>query len=103
MYWSFDISRFLTPGTNAIGLMLGPGWRETAKFKPVWAPGPCDSHEVMARLVVLDAVSGATLVATDGAWQGTASGPGTVGWAGVVAGSSVFSPGCCPVPVDWLS
>lgn len=67
-YWTYDLSSVLQKGENAIGIMLGAGWRNT-RFNAKY-PAPCASNERLVRAVLT--INGTPMVATDETWHGLA-------------------------------
>lgn len=70
LYYTYDITSYLTEGSNVIGVMLGHGWRDTSAFPPLWMSGPCDKNEMILRLAVVDSSSGSLIVGSDPLWNG---------------------------------
>lgn len=77
IYNSFQLPAGALSSTapNAIGVMLGGGWRNTTSFPPHFATSAsCDPLFRLLRLAVTDA-SGKVVLGSDTQWQGTAQGP----------------------------
>ena len=75
-YFTYDITAYLTPGVNTIGVMLGAAWHDVLEFPPLQDKSPCDlTNPMMLRAAVVDLATQAVLVASDGLWTGTDKGP----------------------------
>eukprot|EP00050_Salpingoeca_kvevrii_P010878 m.11086 g.11086 ORF g.11086 m.11086 type:complete len:1023 (-) comp3129_c0_seq1:88-3156(-) len=66
LYFAYNVSSYLNSGTNAIGVSLGVGWRDTSAFPAKYAASSCDSHERLLRLALV--VQGKLALASDGHW-----------------------------------
>jgi len=86
LYRTYDVTSFLKPGTNAVGMMLGNGWYSAASVLPwekggPWGDGP---RGLLQMTITYDDGTTKTLV-TDETWK---AGVGAIGANQLVAGET---------------
>lgn len=74
LYFTYDLTHILKVGNNAIGVMLGRGWRNLDSFPPLYAQSAtCDVHERLLKAAIT--IDSSVVLTTDTTWQATASSP----------------------------
>ena len=73
LFDAVDISAYLQPGSNAIGVRVGTGWHNSTTFPQKRSPSACDVHQRMLR-AVLEADE-AVVAGTNTAWIMSDGGP----------------------------
>eukprot|EP00051_Salpingoeca_urceolata_P031279 m.11050 g.11050 ORF g.11050 m.11050 type:complete len:1055 (-) comp3918_c0_seq1:182-3346(-) len=72
-YFTYDVSDLVTSGSNAVGVLVGRGWRNKESFPPKSFPSACDSNERMLRLELVS--QGKPVLGTDTTWSMSSAGP----------------------------
>lgn len=72
LYFSYDVSKEVKVGANALTIYLGSGWRDLSEFPPHPAIA-CDKHERLVRLSLL--VDGKKVVGSDETWTASDKSP----------------------------
>ncbi|EGD77228.1 hypothetical protein PTSG_08321 [Salpingoeca rosetta] len=73
LFDSINVAPYLKSGTNAIGVMLGGGWRNTTQFPPQSHKSSCDAHNRLLRAVL--EVNGSPVLRTNTTWMMSSTAP----------------------------
>ncbi len=88
-YQTFDVTRLVHPGANALGGILGNGWYSGGwqLWKPELRPIYGTEPYLRAQLEIEDTAGNRQIVSTDESWHGTTDGP--LQFAGIYEGVKI--------------